>query len=69
MEIHASRELSFAIRRSNRAAARLLKAAKSGNQGSHQSAMKAWLSAQRQRRDIWRAMATPLPERASNNNG
>jgi len=60
LAIHASAELSRAIRKSNRAAAHLLKAAKSRNQGSRRNAIKSWLSAQQQRRDIWRAMATPL---------
>jgi hypothetical protein len=58
--IHAPAELSLAIRKSNRAAARLLKAAKSGKQGPLGNAMRSWLTAQRRRRDIWRAMATPV---------
>jgi hypothetical protein len=48
------------MRKSDQASTRLLKAAKSGDQERHSGAMKSWLVAQQRRRDIWRAMATPV---------
>ena len=61
MAIHVSQELTNAIQKSARASTRLLKAAKSADQERIRGAMRSWLSAQEERRGIWRAMSPPLP--------